>query len=376
MPEHHTPRETRTRAAGGFRRTRAAAALMVAASLLAGASAVAAPASPAAAAVVSVPVPAAKKTATPSVTIGLISGKSVTSGKKTTIKPKLIKKGTTQVRSAKLTVTAGKKTIAKDRSSATLGAGTYKVRTKLTYRVKSGTKWSRTKTSSKTQTLVIKSVKASAKINTAAGKKEVLDRINAKRKANKLKPLTWVKAAPASAKILYPVGVKFSGFYYFEKSQWPTARDWVELWFNDDPYMKRVAKDKNATMVTISDLIFVNPVTKKKLNTIDFMVHQGTDVDWSNARTRILNSIQKIRSDAKLPALIVTQGEPILKDGEQISTSSEVTQQRVWSDKNFREGPEIKTFARDRKFTHVSVSVVKKGELYDVSAKFYGVARA
>ncbi len=326
----------------------------------------------------------------PSVAIGVISNKSVASGKKTTIKPKLVKKGATQVKTATLTVTAGKKTVAKNKASATLGAGTYKVQTKITYRVKSGTKWSKTKASSKTQTLVIKKAKPSAKINTAAGKQEVLARINAKRKAKKLKPLQLASTCQWSApESLYVIGLSRSGFYYFEGTKWPTAKEWVELWhYSGNPSheklhsLERLYKDKKATRIGIS---YYHPADNKKLNLVEVIACTNpvpsdtkpvpSDLSKADARTRIINGIQRFRSDAKLPALIVSQGKPVLRDGEWNPSSSGTIYPQGTSVKDFLADDDIKEMARNRSYTHVSVSIVKNGSHYEVTAMFYEVAK-
>ena len=381
MPERRQPVTARR-----FRRVRTTTALLLTAGLMLGAAPPAATAAPAHAAV---SVGVAQKVVKPSVSIGVIPTKTVTTGKKTTIKPVLVKKGATEVKSARVTVTAGKKIIAKNKTSATLGAGSYKIQTKVTYRVKSGKTWSGTKSVSRTQTLQIKSVKPSAKVNTTAGKKECLALINAKRKANKLKALTLVKAGvPSPVERMYSVGTTFSGFYYFEKTQWPTAKDWVGTWFADDPTVKRLIKDKSASRVTVTNSFVISPHTKKKFNAIDIEVYKGTknagapqtppqptsDVGAPDARPRIITGIQQVRAGAKLPPLIVSTGAPSLKSDEYIPQSSGTGHPYGTTVKAFLAEPSLVMLAKSREFTHVSVSIVKKGSYYEVSADFYQVA--
>ena len=233
-------------------------------------------------------------------------------------------------------------------------------------------------------------MKPSAKVNTLAGRQEIVHRINSKRKANKLKPLTLVNAdVPSSAERMYGVGTMFPGFYYFEKTQWPTAKDWVETWFADDPTVKRLIKDKNATRVTITNSFVVSPSTKKKLNAIDIQVYKGTknartpqaapqpasDVGAADARTRILAGIQQVRTGAKLPALIVSAGAPGLKGDEYIPHSSGTSHPQGTTVKAFLTDPSLLSAAKNREFTHVSVNIVKRGSSYEVSADFYQVAK-
>lgn len=385
MPEHRTSLGTWGSPATRNQRIRKTTALLLAAGLMLGAAPLAATAAPAHSAV---SVVAAKKVIKPSVSIGVIPTKSVTAGKKTTIKPALVKKGTTQVKSALLTVTAGKKTIAKNKTSATLGAGTYKVKTKIAYRVKSGKKWSATKTGIRTQNLVIKSVKASAKVNTLAGKKELVSRINAKRKANKLPPLLLVNAsAQPSSSVLFGVGYGFWNSYHYVGSNWPTAKDWIELDGTADRLEPRLYTEKKATRISISNSSFMHSISRKKNNSITMAVSTNppkasatppkatvNDLSKPDARNRIIAGIQKMRSDAKLPALTVSKGEPAVKDTQLIAGSSGINHPKGSSVKSFLEDSSLREFARDRSATHLSVTITKKGSSYDVDASLYQVA--
>ncbi|WP_411734729.1 hypothetical protein [Paeniglutamicibacter sp.] len=139
--------------------TRTLTALAAAASIaFSGAAvAVAAPVAPAQA----IAVVAAKKA--PAITINKIANKTVKGSNKATIKPSVKAAKGVKVTSKVLTVKQGKKTVAKNKASVALKAGTYKVTTKVTYKV-----GKKKFTASKTQTLVIK--KAAAKKSWAAPK--------------------------------------------------------------------------------------------------------------------------------------------------------------------------------------------------------------
>jgi len=102
----------------------------------------------------SIGIVAAKKSAP--VTIKKIGNKTVKGNAKATIKPSYAKAKNVKIKSAVLTVTKGKKTVAKNKKSAKVAAGTYKVKTIVKYQLKG-----KTSTVSKTQTLTVK--KAAAK---------------------------------------------------------------------------------------------------------------------------------------------------------------------------------------------------------------------
>lgn len=134
------------------------AALTVGALLAPTLPAVAAPVAPAVvqtAAVQSVVAPAAKKVSG-KVTIKKIGTKTVAKGKKVTVKPSYKRSGTVKIVSARLTVTKGGKSVAKNKSSVKLAAGSYKVKQKVSYKVRSGTGWSKTRSVQLTQTLRVK----------------------------------------------------------------------------------------------------------------------------------------------------------------------------------------------------------------------------
>ncbi|MBV1779013.1 hypothetical protein KRR55_07805 [Paeniglutamicibacter sp. ABSL32-1] len=127
--------------------TRTLTALAAAASIAFSGAAVAAaaPVAPAQA----IAVVAAKKA--PAITINKIANKTVKGSNKATIKPSVKAARGVKVTSKVLTVKQGKKTVAKNKASVALKAGTYKVTTQVNYKV--GKKKLST---SKTQTLVIK----------------------------------------------------------------------------------------------------------------------------------------------------------------------------------------------------------------------------
>lgn len=97
--------------------------------------------------------------ATKPVTVKRIADKTVASGKKATVKPNVATSGQVKVTSKKLTAKSGSKTVAKNKSSVALKAGTYRVTTTVkykTYVLKSGKrKYSATKTTKLVQTLKI-----------------------------------------------------------------------------------------------------------------------------------------------------------------------------------------------------------------------------
>lgn len=110
-------------------------------------------AAPAAAVTASVSV-AAKKTVKNSVTVKTIGSKTVTVNT-VKIKPTYAKSGKSKIVSATLTVRQGSKAIVKNKTSANLKPGTYKVTQTVKYKLPSGKKWSKTKTATKTQTLKV-----------------------------------------------------------------------------------------------------------------------------------------------------------------------------------------------------------------------------
>ncbi|MFL4472825.1 hypothetical protein ACIPVK_02360 [Paeniglutamicibacter sp. MACA_103] len=139
--------------------TRTLTALAAAASIaFSGAAvAVAAPVAPAQA----ITVVAAKKA--PAITINKIANKTVKGSARATIKPSVKAAKGVKVTYKVLTVKQGKKTVAKNKASVALKAGTYKVTTKVNYKV-----GKKKLTAAKTQTLVIK--KAAVKKSWSAPK--------------------------------------------------------------------------------------------------------------------------------------------------------------------------------------------------------------
>ncbi|MDQ0092428.1 sunset domain-containing protein [Paeniglutamicibacter psychrophenolicus] len=140
-----------------FTRTLTALAAAVSIAFSGAAVSTAAPVAP----VQGVSVVAAKKA--PAVAIGKIPTKTVKGSAKATIKPLAKAAKGVKITSKVLTVKQGKKTVAKNKASVKLKTGTYKVTTKVNYKVgkKKGT-------ISKTQTLTVK--KAAAKKSWAAPK--------------------------------------------------------------------------------------------------------------------------------------------------------------------------------------------------------------
>ena len=111
-------------------------------------------------AVPTISVSAAKKT--PAVSIKKIGTKTVKGSAKATIKPSYSKAKNVKIKSALLSVTKGKKSVAKNKKSVKLAAGTYKVTTSVKYQLKG-----KTSTVKKTQTLLVKkaATKKSVKMN-------------------------------------------------------------------------------------------------------------------------------------------------------------------------------------------------------------------
>lgn len=104
------------------------------------------------------PSPSAEAAAAP-VTVKKISDKIVASGKKAVVKPNVATSGKVKITSKKLTVKQGSKTVAKNKSSVSLKAGTYKITTTVKYKtyvvVGGKRKYSKTKITKLAQTLKI-----------------------------------------------------------------------------------------------------------------------------------------------------------------------------------------------------------------------------
>ncbi|WP_051259331.1 CAP domain-containing protein [Schaalia suimastitidis] len=181
-------------------------AIALAASLII--PAVAAPSAVAAPAATSTVVSAAAKTKTlGKVTVKKIGTKKVASGKKVTVKANVKTSGKVKVTKRVITVKQGSKTLAKNKTSAKLKAGTYKVTTTVKYKVKvtKGGKsaWSKTKTKKVTQTLKVTVKKSASRYhgaNTKAGQAEVLAFINKDRKSRGMAPLKRSASLDANAK--------------------------------------------------------------------------------------------------------------------------------------------------------------------------------
>jgi hypothetical protein len=130
-------------------------ALAVGALIAPAAPAVAAPA----AAQVAIVAPAAVK-ATGKVTVKKIATKTVKRGKKTTVKASYKVSGKVKIVSARVTVTKGKKSYGKNKSSVSLAAGKYTVKQQVSYKLRSGKGWGKTRTAKLTQSLTIKTAAA------------------------------------------------------------------------------------------------------------------------------------------------------------------------------------------------------------------------
>lgn len=97
---------------------------------------------------------AAKKVVKASVSIKTIGKKTVTA-KTVTVKPSYKKAGKPKIVSAALTVTRGSKTLVKNKASASLKPGKYKVTQTVKYKLPAGKAWGKTKTAKKSQTLQV-----------------------------------------------------------------------------------------------------------------------------------------------------------------------------------------------------------------------------
>ncbi|WP_159611363.1 hypothetical protein [Glutamicibacter sp. JC586] len=106
---------------------------------------------------------AAKKAAP--VAIKKIGTKTVKGSAKATIKPSYSKAKNVQIKSALLKVTKGKKTVAKNKKSVKLAAGSYKVTTTVKYKFKG-----KTSTVSKTQSLQVKKASTTKRSVAMSGK--------------------------------------------------------------------------------------------------------------------------------------------------------------------------------------------------------------
>ncbi|MFD6179261.1 MULTISPECIES: sunset domain-containing protein [unclassified Isoptericola] len=105
--------------------------------------------------------PTATAATTTQVTIKTIGTKTAPYKRSVTVRPNVTAKGHVSVKSKTLTVKKAGKTVAKNKKSVALKAGTYTVTTKVTYKTYRLTAskakvWSATKVKSKTQKLVVK----------------------------------------------------------------------------------------------------------------------------------------------------------------------------------------------------------------------------
>lgn len=303
----------------------------------------------------------AKKAAKPSVSIGKISTKTVAKGKKATIKPVLVKKGTTKIVSAKLSVTKGKKTVAKNKSSVSLGAGSYRVKTTVKYKLKHGKKWTGTWSQSSTQSLSVETAATGPKVNTTAGKKEVLRLINAKRKANGLKPLTLMtNSTKGVGKYKSTSNEPYNMNYSFKGSKWPTASEWLNKWNKNNASITYLYKDKTAAFVKIKN---ANPrIEGSKVNSLVLDVYSKHGRTWSDKqvaaeRTRVIKLMNAERAKAKLPALKIVKGEPKSSAGQYWNGYGVRCTSRVDASTLRLYG--LTPLLRDKKATHANVEVTE-----------------
>lgn len=89
------------------------------------------------------------------VTVKKLGNKTVAKGKKTTIKPSYKRSGKVKITSARLWVSKSGKSVAKNKASVSLGAGTYKVKQKVSYKLRSGKGWGKTRSTTLNQTLKV-----------------------------------------------------------------------------------------------------------------------------------------------------------------------------------------------------------------------------
>lgn len=94
------------------------------------------------------------------VSIKKIANKTVAKGKKATVKPSYKRTGQVKITSAKLSATKSGKSVAKNKPSVKLGAGTYKIKQKVSYKLRSGKGWGKTRSTTLSQTLKVSVSKA------------------------------------------------------------------------------------------------------------------------------------------------------------------------------------------------------------------------
>ncbi|ROS23940.1 hypothetical protein [Cellulomonas sp. PhB150] len=112
----------------------------------------------------------AASAATP-VTIGKIASKTAAYGSKVTVKPKVTHAKSAKVVSAKLTVKKGGSTVAKNKASVKLAAGTYKVTTTAKYKTFRTVK----KTTTSTKNVVTVKPYSTTRVTCTASRVDVLD---------------------------------------------------------------------------------------------------------------------------------------------------------------------------------------------------------
>lgn len=356
------------------RYARAAAGIAIALSLTAGGVPATAAPNVNVAASNEIAIIAAKKVTKPSVKIGTITTKTVLKNKKTTIKPVLVKKGTTKIVSSRLTVAKGKKTVSKNKTSVSIGAGSYRVTTSVKYKLKNGKKWSGTYSASRTQNLSVNTKATGPRINTTAGKKEVVRLINAKRKANGLKPLI---VATSSTKGVGNPTISYDGSYNFgypfKGKSWPTASEWLNTWNGTNSLLKKVYKDKNAVFIKINNAY--PRLGKTKTNSLSIDVYEKQGRKWSDKqvaaeRNRVIKLINAERAKFKLPALKATKGMPRYSNGSAYTAAYWVQCSGRLSTSSLKSYG-MTPYVKSRNTSHVDVHVKEWNDNVSVTVVFY-----
>lgn len=127
------------------------------------------------------------------VSVKKIGTKAVEKGKKAVIKASYKSTGKVKIVSTRLTATKSGKSVGKNKASLSLGAGTYKLTQKITYKPASGKGWGKARSSSLTQTLKVRT-KAQWEIWGETFNATVVQTINDDRAGRGLKPLKRDKA--------------------------------------------------------------------------------------------------------------------------------------------------------------------------------------
>lgn len=190
------------------------------------------------------------------------------------IRPQVKTTGKVKVYSKTVTVKKGKKTIARNKASVTMGGktkddrslpdavGTYKVTTTVKYKVKysqgSNSYWDKTRTKTLTQTLKVEDPHG---INTAEGQKEVIDILNKERKKRGMAPLKrhadldrqarqWSKGQPRTDTTTLwksEPNADASRWTYSGKIIWPSSEFWFG--YSSPQHLKNTYLKKDLTHI-------------------------------------------------------------------------------------------------------------------------------